>query len=69
MSVKDIHPIFDVSDGVVLTPDLIAEMLCLNPATVRSWCRNGKLPSYSFGGKYVIVGSDFKRFMKNAKRY
>jgi excisionase family DNA binding protein len=63
-----LHPIFNVSDDMVLNPEIISEMLGLGAPAVRNWCRSGKLPSYSFGGKYIIVGSDFKEFMKKSKK-
>ncbi|WP_066061372.1 helix-turn-helix domain-containing protein [Neobacillus soli] len=52
-----------IPDESVLTPEDIAELLNRSKETVRRWCRKGKLPSYSFGGKYTILGNDFKKFM------
>ncbi|OIJ13809.1 hypothetical protein BKP35_08500 [Anaerobacillus arseniciselenatis] len=66
-SIEDIHAIFDVPDETVLHPEEIADLLNMHVESVRRWCRNGKLPSYSFGGKYIVVGEDFKAFMKKAK--
>jgi excisionase family DNA binding protein len=65
----DIHPIFaDIEDDAVLQPEEIAKMLCMSPESVRRWCRQGKLASYNFGGKYIIVGDDFKRYMKQSRK-
>lgn len=62
-----IHGIFDVEDEAILHPEDIAEVVNMHVESVRRWCRQGKLPSYSFGNKYIIVGEDFKNFMKRAK--
>lgn len=65
---SDISKTFEsVPDEAVLSPGVIAELLCRSNETIRRWCRSGRLPSYSFGGKYIIIGEDFKRFMKQAK--
>jgi excisionase family DNA binding protein len=55
---------FDIKNEKVFTPEMIANMLGFSTETVRNWCRCGKLKSYSWGGKYVIKGSDFKKFME-----
>ncbi|WP_433743291.1 helix-turn-helix domain-containing protein [Falsibacillus pallidus] len=63
-----IHPLFtNISDEEPLSPEKISEMLGISKETVRRWCRSGKLENYNFGGKYVIIGSDFKYFMKKSK--
>ncbi|MBB3868680.1 helix-turn-helix domain-containing protein [Parageobacillus toebii NBRC 107807] len=63
-----LHPMFDnIENNEVLSPEDVANMLKVSNETVRRWCRTGKLPNYSFGGKYVIIGSDFKEFMRNAR--
>jgi excisionase family DNA binding protein len=66
--VPEIHPVFkNVHDDEPLNPEKIAEMLGVSVETVRRWCRTGKLANYNFGGKYVVLGSDFKTYMLNAK--
>jgi excisionase family DNA binding protein len=68
MTKYDIHKIFEVHDEAVLTPEEIANRIGFHIETVRRWCRDGKLDCYSFGGKYVIVGSDFKSFMHRSRK-
>lgn len=63
----EIHPIFNVPDEAILQAEEIAELLGFHVESVRRWCRQGKLHSYSFGNKYIIVGEDFKEFIKQAK--
>lgn len=62
-----LHSIFNVSDDSVLHVEEIAELVNMHVESVRRWCRNGKLPSYNFGNKYIVVGSDFKDFMRTSK--
>lgn len=52
-----------IPDETVLSPEDIAELLHRSKETVRRWCRTGRLPAYNFGGKYTILGNDFKEFM------
>ncbi|WP_047986080.1 helix-turn-helix domain-containing protein [Ornithinibacillus californiensis] len=63
----DIHDIFKITDEEILQPEDIANLINMHVESVRRWCRQGKLPSYNFGNKYIIVGEDFKNFMKRAK--
>jgi excisionase family DNA binding protein len=64
----DLHPIFKrIEDEEPLSPERIADMIGVSKETVRRWCRTGVLPNYNFGGKYVIIGSDFKAFMLKSK--
>ena len=65
--VNNIHEIFNVPDEKILHPEDIAAMVNMHVESVRRWCRQGKLASYSFGNKYIIIGSDFKQFMRNSK--
>lgn len=62
-----INGIFEVEDEAILHPEDISQLVNMHVESVRRWCRQGKLPSYSFGNKYVIVGEDFKNFMKRSK--
>ena len=64
---EDIHEIFNVDDNEVLHIDEIAKLTKMNEESVRRWCRTGKMASYCFGGKYIVVGSDFKEFMRKSK--
>jgi excisionase family DNA binding protein len=64
----DINPLFDIPDDCILNPEQIAELLGVSLETVRRWCRTGKVSSYSFGGKYIIIGNDFKTFIKRSKK-
>jgi excisionase family DNA binding protein len=62
-----IHPIFEaIDDDTALTPDEVAELVGMHPETVRAWCRNGDIVNYQFKGKYMIIGSDFKDFMRKS---
>lgn len=63
----EIHKIFDVQDDAVLHVEDIAVLVNMHVESVRRWCRTGKLPSYNFGNKYIVLGSDFKEFMRIAK--
>lgn len=63
----DIHAIFKVDDNEVLHIEEIAKLTKMNEESVRRWCRKGLLASYRFGGKYIVMGSDFKEFMKRSK--
>jgi excisionase family DNA binding protein len=65
---SDLHSKFDVPDDIILAPNDVAKLVNTTASTVRRWCANGKLPSYNFGGKYCITGSDFKIFMKRSKK-
>lgn len=64
----DIHVNFQVDDNEVLNPEQIAKMLNMNSESVRRWCRQDKITHYSFGGKYIIMGKDFKTFMRASRR-
>ncbi|SFE91502.1 Helix-turn-helix domain-containing protein [Bacillus sp. OV194] len=62
-----IHPIFEeIDDNMVLTPVEISQLIGMHPETVRAWCRNGNLVNYQFKGKYMVIGSDFKNFMRKS---
>ncbi|MED3550308.1 helix-turn-helix domain-containing protein [Cytobacillus praedii] len=63
----DIHQLFNVDDFEVLHVEEIAKLTKMHVESVRRWCRSGKLPSYQFGGKFIVTGSDFKTFMKRSK--
>jgi excisionase family DNA binding protein len=63
----ELHEIFQVDDEAVLSPEEISEMIGMHVESVRRWCRSGKIDSYCFGGKYIIIGSNFKSFMKKAR--
>lgn len=63
----DIHYVFQVDDNEVLHVEEIAKLTKMHVESVRRWCRHGKLPSYQFGGKFIVVGSDFKDFMQRSK--
>jgi Helix-turn-helix domain len=62
-----LHKIFEVEDDAILHLEDIADITQMHVESVRRWCRSGKLTSYNFGNKYIVVGSDFKKFMKLAK--
>ncbi|MEK8130266.1 helix-turn-helix domain-containing protein [Paenibacillus filicis] len=58
-----------IPDKTTLSPSNVAKMLNVSLETVRRWCRQDKIPSYSWGGKYVIKGSDFKEFMRRGRNH
>lgn len=62
-----IHQMFNVNDDEVLHAEDVAKMVHMHVESVRRWCRTGKLPSYNFGNRFIIVGADFKEFMRTAK--
>lgn len=64
---SQLHSIFEVKDDSVLHVEDIAVLVNMHVESVRRWCRSGKLTSYNFGNKYIVVGSDFKDFMRSAK--
>lgn len=65
---QEIHSLFlSIDDEKVMNAEEVSELLKVHPESVRRWCRNGKLPSYNFGGKYVIMGDEFKEFVKKAR--
>lgn len=64
---KDLHDLFNVDNNQILQPEDVAALVRMHVESVRRWCRQGKLTSYSFGNKYIITGSDFKEFMRNSK--
>jgi excisionase family DNA binding protein len=65
--IRDINDQFkNIDDKAMLRPSEIAKLLRVHKETVRRWCRNGMLPAYNWGGKYVICGSDFKSFMQQS---
>ncbi|WP_066385806.1 helix-turn-helix domain-containing protein [Neobacillus mesonae] len=57
-----------IPDETILSISDISELLGRSEETIRRWCREGKLPSYSFGGKYGILGAEFKNFILNSKK-
>jgi len=64
----DIHPMFaNIHDDLVMTPEDVSHLTGMSVQSVRRWCRDGKVDCYNFGGKYMIVGKDFKAFMARAK--
>jgi len=64
---SNLHNIFNVEDDTVLHVEDIAELVNMHVESVRRWCRSGKLASYNFGNRYIVLGSDFKSFMRQAK--
>ncbi|MGR3765258.1 helix-turn-helix domain-containing protein [Rossellomorea sp. NS-SX7] len=65
----ELHPMFaTIEDDLVMHPEEIAKMLGMSTESVRRWCRSGKLSSYNFGGKYIIIGDDFKKFMRKSRK-
>lgn len=64
----DARKFVNINDNLALHLEEIAEMLGTSTEAVRRWCRNGKLSSYNFGGKYVIMGSDLKDFLNRSKK-
>lgn len=58
-----------IPDKTTLSPSNIAKMLNVSLETVRRWCRQGKIRSYSWGGKYVIRGNDFKEFLRRGRNF
>ncbi|MGX9134969.1 helix-turn-helix domain-containing protein [Rummeliibacillus sp. JY-2-4R] len=66
-SCEKIHLLFEIEDFEILHVEEIAQLTKMHVESVRRWCRSGKLPSYQFGGKFIVTGSDFKDFIKRSK--
>ena len=49
-----------------LTTRQVAELLKLSEATVRKWCREGRLPAVKLGKSYRIRRSDLDRLFDQA---
>lgn len=64
---NEVHQLFDVDDYEILHVEEIAQLTKMHVESVRRWCRQGKLPAYQFGGKFIVAGSDFKEFMKRSR--
>lgn len=64
---EELDLIFDVPDEMILHPEDISKLVGMHVESVRRWCREGKLESYCFGNKYIIVGEKFKEFMVRSK--
>lgn len=53
----------------LLTVDETAEMLRVQPATVRGWIRSGKLRASKFGREWRVMPGDLEHFInQNANR-
>ncbi|MDR7237309.1 helix-turn-helix domain-containing protein [Neobacillus drentensis] len=57
-----------IEDERVMSPEEISKMLNISKETVRRWCRTGKLPNLNCGGKYMIIGSDFKELLRTSTK-
>jgi len=50
------------------TIEEVAEMLKVNPESVRRWVRSKQLPAIKLGGKYIRVeAGDLDRFISKSK--
>jgi excisionase family DNA binding protein len=50
------------------TIEEVANLLKVNPESVRRWVRSKKLPAIKLGGKYIrIEASDLDGFIKKSK--
>ena len=50
------------------TIEEVAEMLKVNPESVRRWVRSKQLPAIKLGGKYIRVETgDLDRFISKSK--
>lgn len=65
--VEEVPEKFRVHPEAVLSPDEIAAKLGVSGHSVRRWCREGKLPCYSFSGKFIITGKDFMEFVQRSR--
>lgn len=48
---------------VLYTTDKVAEILDVNPVTVRRWIRKGKLKANKIGKSYRIKKEDLEKFL------
>ncbi len=52
----------------LLTPEKVAEILDVNPATVRTWLRDGTLKGVKIGGRmWRVTEKDLKNFIERGK--
>ncbi|HPT66014.1 MAG TPA: helix-turn-helix domain-containing protein [Candidatus Woesebacteria bacterium] len=55
---------------VYYTIEEVAEILKVNPESVRRWVRAKKIPAIKLGGKYIrISATDLENFTKSSKVY
>jgi len=54
-------------DDEFLTVAEVAELLKLNPQTVRNWIDAGKLPAIHAGRRVRIMRSDLERFLEEGR--
>jgi|SRR5450755_3435027 len=53
----------EINDDLLTLPE-IAEMLRVNPSTVRLWVREQRLPAHKSGGrKWLVRSADLKRML------
>jgi excisionase family DNA binding protein len=59
-----------VTDEKYLTVSQVAELLQVNPETVRRWLRSGELAGISLGNKagYRVAASDLRAFIERRKQ-
>lgn len=50
-----------------LTPNEIAELLKVDPRTVRNWINNNKLEAVKLGNRWRIKKDDFDKFIEERK--
>lgn len=63
---KSITEAFIMAADEFLTTRQVAELLKLSEATVRKWCREGRLPAVKLGKSYRIRRSDLDRLFDQA---
>ena len=51
-----------------LTIREVAQLLKLSEATIRKWCREGRLPALKLGKAYRIRRSDIDRLFEQARK-
>lgn len=53
-----------IEPGRVYSPKEVAELLGVNPGTVRYWIRKGWLKGFKVGGRFKIEGKALQDFVK-----
>jgi excisionase family DNA binding protein len=52
----------------VYSVEQAAEILGAKPSTIRTYCREGKIPALKIGRSYRIAEEDLKRWLRSQKR-
>lgn len=61
-------PTFEaIPDTMILVPQEIALLTGMSVESVRRWCRDGRISSYCYSGRYCVTGAGFKEFLQRSR--